>query len=102
MPMSGQQTVDFTLPFSVTGRLGYSIGGGPTFEALFIDVTGSGTAHGQAVLDRLIPNVYAISQVDYTFSSPASPTPEPASVFLVGAGMLILGRGARKRFDHTS
>jgi hypothetical protein len=101
LPTNGQQVVDFTLPFSMTGLLGFSRGGGPTFEAVFLNVTGSGVAHGQATLDRLIPNVYLISRVDYTFTS-AAPTPEPGTLLLLGTGMVIVARSARKRMRRLT
>jgi hypothetical protein len=40
---------------------------------------------------------YSVMSVTYDFGSSPSPTPEPASVFLLGAGLLIVGRAARKR-----
>ena len=46
LPADGQQTVDFTLPFTLSGILGFSRGGGPTFERVLLNITGSGMAHG--------------------------------------------------------
>ena len=91
-PMSVTATSDFTpTPFFLTGRL--AVIHGETGETLFDDiVSGSGTATWR--FSTGLGGGPVAQSVTYDFSDTA-PVPEPATIFLVGAG--IAGLAARRR-----
>jgi hypothetical protein len=91
---TGQQFVDVSVPFSMTGFLGFS--NSPT-DRVVLELFGSGTAFARASAVTFSGHTgYEIRQLDFVFG--VTPTPEPATVLLVGFSLAI---AARRRFAGT-
>jgi len=93
-----------TAPFTMNGHLvGFPNGtaellGMPKlFESDFI---GRGTATARFVQDPTLPgqpNLFEVMSVVYRFESSESPVPEPATLLMLGAGLVIVSRRMRRR-----
>jgi hypothetical protein len=81
----------FQRPFTFVGQLtGYTSPdrtGTPIFD---VSLTGSGTADLRTVFED---GSYSFSSLDYNFE--ASPVPEPATLLLVGTGVVLIWRRRR-------
>ena len=58
---------------------------------------GSGTASADMIRPET-GGLYSVASVKYIFGPSPAPTPEPATVFLFGAGIAFVARAARNRF----
>jgi hypothetical protein len=91
-PMSARATVTapFELAFSLLSL--WDVGGG---SAQRLPLIGSGTVTFELIPNRFEP-LWEFSQATYQFA----PVPEPASVLLVGTGVLALAAKRQRRRSH--
>lgn len=83
-------------PFLFTGR--FSVDGTPTVPAQNVDLFGFGTAAltFSPYADPQFPNRFVLDSLSYTFEA-AEPTPEPASLLLMGTGLCAIAAARRRR-----
>jgi hypothetical protein len=96
-PPSGPQPVTFSAPFTMTGQLRGTTadrGGSVLFD---VSLAGAGTA--SATLFGRTDGLYSTAGVNYVFEAPdpPSPTPEPATLLLMGTGLAAIVAKARRR-----
>ena len=94
----------FTLPFTMTGHLTAFANGSDEFlneSPLFsADFMGRGTVTARFNQDPTEPgqpNLFDVASVVYRFESSESPVPEPATLLMLGAGLVILSNRLRRR-----
>jgi hypothetical protein len=93
-----------TAPFTMNGHLVGFPNGSAEFNGmprLFeSDFVGRGTATARFVQDPTEPNqpnLFEVMSVVYQFESNAAPTPEPATLLMFGAGLVIVSHRLRRR-----
>jgi len=95
IPESTAATLLLGSPFTFSGTLDIDALDPSRHPLTSLTLTGSGTA--TARLER-IGDAFAVRGITYDFASAgASPTPEPASVLLLGSGAVMLFRRAAHR-----
>jgi PEP-CTERM motif len=94
----------FTLPFTMTGHLTAFANGSDEFlnnSPLFAaDFMGRGTVTARFNQDPTEPgqpNLFDVASVVYRFESSESPVPEPATLLMLGAGLVIVAHRMRRR-----
>ena len=102
LPTSDDLYGVISAPFSFTGTLSGAWDGRNLFN---VSLVGSGLAH--VLIARTGPGGWAIDEaavVQYVFTEPANPLPEPTSMFLVGTGIagLVGARRKKTRRQRTS
>ena len=96
-PINGEVESLLTTPFDMVGQISGFADFGRTMSLFSVAVAGEGTA---SVYARVFGNQYVGQGVFYSFQA-ASPTPEPASVFLLTAGLLgFYARSRSRRREH--
>lgn len=93
-PLSSSATL--TAPFTFQGSFFHPVDGGTVNESLM----GAGMATLLFSPAGNIPGAWRFDSARYDFSAP-SPTPEPASLLLMGSGMLALAAFVRMRARKT-
>lgn len=94
MPATGVDT--FTFPVTVTGDIaGEDLSSGRTLWTLNISATGTATFSNSQVINPGVTEVFSGMDVDFTGA--ATPTPEPPTLLMLGAGLLGLGISPRRR-----
>ena len=58
-------------------------------------VRGSGGERNRLLIGQ--PNLFDVASVVYRFESSESPVPEPATLLMLGAGLVILSNRMRRR-----
>ena len=101
----GNVPVSFSAPFTMTGRLRGTTGAFGTGTVLFdVLLTGSGIATASGFSQTPAANLYRVGGVNYQFSAATpEPTPEPATLLLMGTGMagVLLRRRQRAGRNDT-
>lgn len=97
LPDGSLPSVNFSTPFTFTGSVrGYPTGDMTGATLFNVELVGSGTARADFLATG--NTFFNRTGVGYTFSPAApAPTPEPASILLLGSGALLLTIYSRKR-----
>ena len=90
----GFESGALSAPFTFTGLFSY-VGSPGVFERL--DLLGGGTATAVFAQQPAFPGALALESIRYDFETLASPTPEPASMLLLGSGCAALLAARRLR-----
>ena len=91
--------LSFTAPFTMTGSLAaFTAANDPNPPFYSTDLVGSGLA--TIAFTGPAGGLYNAQSITYDFTSPGpSPTPEPASIVLLGSGAALLWRKRRSRAE---
>ena len=91
LPESGTGATTISAPFSVTSELSYLPEG--TLPSSRVGLSGSGTATAfLAISDLQSTPGWRVTRLEYQFASDPEPVPEPATLLLVGTGVLAIAR----------
>jgi len=101
-PPNGSPTFQFTTPFTMQGQIsGFSSFNDPGQTPLFsVALIGSGTASVGGTSRSTSPN-YVGQGLAFQFEAP-SPTPEPASLILLGSGVAGIALTTCRRFRNRA
>lgn len=73
-----------TSPFTMTGGVLLHSTSAPT---VLSSLTGQGMVTAVYSHNQTYPSLWHLESLNYSFQSPATPTPEPATIFLLGTGV---------------
>jgi len=74
------------------------IGGSQLFTGTVSSPSTLAFISGSATIDSTLSGYYINNQGPFPFGAPSSPTPEPASLLLMGTGLIGLGAFVRRKF----